>query len=170
MVLCNYMGIHGKALKEGSKIFHGHTLHLVHLNMPLLGLLKSLEPLVVRNSLLLTDSLEHVLDSRHHSLKSAEVDVGTGVKLVEDLVGVLLDLILNVHLSSLLVLLLTAEGVVETEVVGVTGLRVLELVVVKEGVRVGNSEEEPGLILTSQVEIRVKEAKKNVRFGCQVRT
>mmetsp|Transcript_774 Transcript_774/g.1825 ORF Transcript_774/g.1825 Transcript_774/m.1825 type:complete len:343 (-) Transcript_774:65-1093(-) len=115
--------------------------------MPLLGLLKSLEPLVVRNSLLLTDSLEHVLDSRHHSLKSAEVDVGTGVKLVEDLVGVLLDLILNVHLSSLLVLLLTAEGVVETEVVGVTGLRVLELVVVKEGVRVGNSEEEPGLTL-----------------------
>ena len=113
--------------------------------MPLLGLLESLDPLIVVKSLRLADALEHVLDSGHHSLESAEVHVGTTLELVEDLVGVLLDLVLDVHLSSALVLLLAAEGVVDAEVVGVTGLGVLELVVVQEGVGVGNSEEEPGL-------------------------
>ena len=115
--------------------------------MPLLGLLESLDPLIVVNSLLLADTGKHVLDSRHHSLQSAEVHVGTILQLCEDLSGVLLNLVLDVHLSAILVLLLTAEGVVNSEVVGVTGLGILELVIVQKGVAVGNTKEEPGLTL-----------------------
>ena len=115
--------------------------------MPLLGLLKSLDPFIVVNSLGLADGSKHILDSRHHSLKSTEVHVSTRVKLGEDLIRVLLNLILDVHLSSTLVLAFTGEGVVNTEVIGVTGLGILELVIVKEGVAVGNTEEEPCLAL-----------------------
>mmetsp|Transcript_31995 Transcript_31995/g.68160 ORF Transcript_31995/g.68160 Transcript_31995/m.68160 type:complete len:339 (-) Transcript_31995:106-1122(-) len=115
--------------------------------MPLLGLLESLDPLIVVNSLGLADTGEHVLDSGHHSLEAAEVHVGTSLKLGKDLVGVLLDLVLDVHLASLLVLLLAGEGVIDAEVLGVTGLGILELVVVEKGVAVGDAEEEPGLAL-----------------------
>ena len=75
-------------------------VYLVDLNVPLLLLLQALDPLVVVNVLASGNSLEHVLDSRHHSLKTAEVDVGTVLELGENLVGVFLDLVLDVHLSS----------------------------------------------------------------------
>mmetsp|Transcript_21230 Transcript_21230/g.59076 ORF Transcript_21230/g.59076 Transcript_21230/m.59076 type:complete len:372 (-) Transcript_21230:1819-2934(-) len=120
---------------------------LVHLDMPLLLGLEALEPVRVLESLLLGDSLEHVLDSWHHSLQSAEVDVGTVLELLEDLIGVLLDLVLDVHLSARLVGLLAGEGVVDAEVVWELLLGGLELVIVKEGVAVGDSEEQPGLTL-----------------------
>mmetsp|Transcript_20560 Transcript_20560/g.31201 ORF Transcript_20560/g.31201 Transcript_20560/m.31201 type:complete len:217 (-) Transcript_20560:388-1038(-) len=115
--------------------------------MPLLGLLESLDPFIVVNSLGLTHAGKHVLNSRHHSLKSAEVHVSTSLKLAEDLISVLLNLILDVHLASLLVLLLTREGIVQTEVLRETSLGILELVIVKEGVAVGNSKEQPRLTL-----------------------
>jgi hypothetical protein len=44
------------------------------------------------DALALADSLKHVLDTRHHTLQAAEVDVGTLVEGIEDLVGVLLNL------------------------------------------------------------------------------
>ncbi len=115
--------------------------------MPLLLGLQPLDPLLVIQSLLLADLGQHILNSGHHSLQPAEVDVRPVVQLGENLVGVLLHLVLDVHLSPLLVLLLARESVVETEVVGESRLGVLELVVVEEGVRVGHSEEEPGLSL-----------------------
>merc|ERR1712125_66900 len=86
------------------------TRSLVDLDVPLLGLLEPLDPLVVVDSLLLANSREHFLNSRHHSLESAEVHVRAVLELVEDLVGVLLDLVLDVHLSPLLVLLLAREA------------------------------------------------------------
>ncbi len=115
--------------------------------MPLLGLLESLEPGIVVNVLVGTGLLEHILDSRHHSLKTTEVDVGSVVELLENLISVLLNLVLDVHLSSALVLLFTGKGVVDTKVIGESGLGLLELVIVKKGVGVGNSEEKPCLSL-----------------------
>ena len=120
---------------------------LVHLNVPLLLGLQSLEPLVVVDSLLVTDFLQHVLDSRHHTLESTEVDVGATVELAEDLISILFNLILDVHLSTLLVLLFTAQGIVQTELVRVRLLDSLELVVVQEGITVSNTEEQPSLSL-----------------------
>jgi len=124
-------------------------INLVDLNVPLSLLLKSLDEFIVVHSLGLTDSGKHILNSRHHSLQTAEVHVGTILKLLEDLIGVLLNLVLDVHLSSVLVLLFTRKGVVETEVFGVLLLGKLEFVIIKEGIRVGNSKEQPGLTLVN---------------------
>ena len=121
--------------------------NLVNLNVPLSTLLKSLDEFIVINSLTLTNSLKHILNSRHHSLQTAEVHVGTIVKLLKDLIGILLNLVLDVHLSSVLVLLFTGKSVVKTEVLGEFLLGGLEFIVVEEGVGVGNSEEEPGFSL-----------------------
>mmetsp|Transcript_8162 Transcript_8162/g.18080 ORF Transcript_8162/g.18080 Transcript_8162/m.18080 type:complete len:391 (-) Transcript_8162:65-1237(-) len=120
---------------------------LVDFDVPLLGLLQLLDPDVVVDFLLGGNSLEHVLDTRHHSSETTEVDVGPVLELLEDLVGVFLDLVLDVHLSSVDVGLFTGKSVVNAEVVGVLLLGFLEFVVVKKGVRVGNSEEQPGLSL-----------------------
>mmetsp|Transcript_515 Transcript_515/g.331 ORF Transcript_515/g.331 Transcript_515/m.331 type:complete len:338 (-) Transcript_515:21-1034(-) len=115
--------------------------------MPLLGFLQSLEPLVVVKSLGLSNALKHVLNSRHHTLKTTEVDVGTVAKLIEYLISVFLNLILDVHLSSVLVLLFTGKSVVDTEVVWELTLGLLELVIIKESIGVSNSKEEPGFSL-----------------------
>jgi hypothetical protein len=115
--------------------------------MPLLGFLESFEPLIVINVLLCSNSLEHILNSRHHSLETTEVDVCSVAKLVENLIGVFLYLVLDVHLSTLLVLLFTGESVVDTEVIRVLLLCLLELVIVKESIGVSNSEEKPCLSL-----------------------
>mmetsp|Transcript_14041 Transcript_14041/g.20423 ORF Transcript_14041/g.20423 Transcript_14041/m.20423 type:complete len:349 (-) Transcript_14041:121-1167(-) len=133
---------------------------LVYLNMPLLGLLKSLAPLIVVNILIGTDGLEHILNSRHHSLKTTEVDVGSVVKLLEYLISILSYLILDVHLSTVLVLLFTGKGVVDAKVLWESGLGLLELVIVKKGIGVSNSKEEPCLSLvgSSSWGLLVKEA------------
>jgi hypothetical protein len=115
--------------------------------MPLLLALKFLNPLFVIQSLGLAHLSKHILNSRHHSLQSTEVDVSTVVQLVENLIGILLNLILNVHLSSILVLLFTRKSIVQTEVLGITSLSILELVIVKKSIGVGNSEEQPCLTL-----------------------
>merc|ERR1719384_359807 len=132
---------------SSSKTWQTQSTALVDLHAPLLGLLEPLEPRVVVDPLGLAHALEHVLDAGHHPLEAAEVNDGAVVELVEHLVGVLLDLVLDVHLAALLVVLLPRQGVVQAEVVGVPGLGVLELVVVEEGVAVGDAEEEPGLAL-----------------------
>ena len=51
-----------------SIIYDRHDL--VDLDVPLLLGLKSLEPLIIVQALLLGDSLEHVLDTRHHTLET----------------------------------------------------------------------------------------------------
>jgi len=117
--------------------------------VPLSLLLKSLDEFIVVNSLALANSSKHILDSGHHSLQTAKVHVGTVIKLGEDLISILLNLVLDVHLSSILVLLFTGKGIVNTEVFGVLLLGKLEFVIVKEGIRVGNSEEQPGLTLVN---------------------
>jgi hypothetical protein len=113
--------------------------------MPLLGLLQALDPLFVVKALLLGNSLEHVLDSRHHTLETAEVDVRSVLKLVENLIGVFLNLVLNVHLSTRLVGLFTGKSVVDTEVRGELLLGLLEFVIIEESVNVGNTQEKPCL-------------------------
>jgi len=115
--------------------------------VPLLLLLQTLEPFVVVKSLIGSNSLEHVLDSWHHSLQTAEVDVSTVVELGKDLISVFLNLVLDVHLSSLLVLLFTAEGVVDAEVLGVLLLGFLEFVIVQESIAVSDTKEQPSLAL-----------------------
>jgi hypothetical protein len=87
---------------------------------------------------------EYHLDAGHHALEAAEVDMGTLVKGVEHLIGILLNLVLNVHLATLLVeRALAGEGVIEADLVRVSTEVGLELLIVKEGVLVGNAEEEP---------------------------
>mmetsp|Transcript_42874 Transcript_42874/g.130419 ORF Transcript_42874/g.130419 Transcript_42874/m.130419 type:complete len:611 (+) Transcript_42874:1500-3332(+) len=113
--------------------------------MPLLCLLESLEPCVVIQSLLLGNALEHILNTRHHTLEPTEVDVRPGLELPEHLVSVLLDLVLDVHLAPLGVGLLPRQSVVDAEVVRELLLGLLELVIVKEGIAVGDAEEEPRL-------------------------
>jgi len=120
---------------------------LVDFDVPLLGLLQALEPSIEVKSLLLGNSLEHVLDARHHTLKTTEVDVGSVLELGKNLISVFLNLVLDVHLSSLGVGLFTGESVVKTEVFRVRFLGSLELVIVKKGIRVGNSEEQPSFSL-----------------------
>mmetsp|Transcript_21509 Transcript_21509/g.32028 ORF Transcript_21509/g.32028 Transcript_21509/m.32028 type:complete len:348 (+) Transcript_21509:155-1198(+) len=120
---------------------------LVDLNVPLLGLLQTLEPSIVVKSLGFSNSLKHGLDTRHHTLKTTEVDVSTIGKLVKDLIGVFLNLVLDVHLSSRLVFLFTGQGVVQTEVFGVLLLGSLEFIIVQKGITVGNTQEKPGFSL-----------------------
>jgi hypothetical protein len=117
--------------------------------VPLSLLLKSLDEFFVINSLALAHLSKHILNSRHHSLQTAEVHVGTGIKLGEDLIGVLLNLVLDVHLSSLLVVLFTRKCVVKTEVIGELFLGGLEFIVVEKSIGVGNSKEQPGLSLVN---------------------
>mmetsp|Transcript_65147 Transcript_65147/g.174687 ORF Transcript_65147/g.174687 Transcript_65147/m.174687 type:complete len:250 (-) Transcript_65147:409-1158(-) len=122
---------------------------LVDFHMPLLLGLESLEPFVVVDFLFFADGLEHVLDSGHHTLEAAEVNVGSTVQLGKDFVGVLLHLILNVHLATVFVFLFAGKRVVEAEVFGVFLEDRLPLVVVEKSVAVGDAEEEPGLALVS---------------------
>jgi len=51
--------------------------NLINLNMPLFLCFKSLEPFIIVKSLALSNTLKHILNSRHHSLKTTEVDVST---------------------------------------------------------------------------------------------
>lgn len=118
--------------------------------MPLPLLLPVLELLAPVDSLLGADALEHLQDARHHSLESTEVDVSTLVQPGEDVVGVLLHLVLNVHLATPLVQRsFTGESIVKLELVWVSLKDVLPLVVVQEGILVGNTKEQPGSALVS---------------------
>ena len=120
---------------------------LVDFHMPLLGLLQTLEPRIVVEILALGNTLEHRLDSRHHTLESTKVNVRTVVQLGKDLISILFNLILNVHLSTLGVLLFTRQSVVETKVFGVLFKGLLPLVIVKQSVAIGNTQKQPGLTL-----------------------
>mmetsp|Transcript_13273 Transcript_13273/g.30373 ORF Transcript_13273/g.30373 Transcript_13273/m.30373 type:complete len:342 (+) Transcript_13273:116-1141(+) len=117
--------------------------HLVHLDVELVVLLEALVEFLPVETLILRHALEHVKDSRQHTLKSTEVDVRTVLEEVEHLLGVLLDLVLDVHLATILVLLLARDGVVDAELVRETLSHDLELVVVQLGVAVRNTHEEP---------------------------
>merc|ERR1712216_401278 len=80
---------------------------LVDLDVPLAGLLPLGELVLPDEALLGGDLLEHASDARHHALKAAEVRVRAVVHALEDLVRVLLDLVLDVHLAAVDVGLLT---------------------------------------------------------------
>mmetsp|Transcript_12511 Transcript_12511/g.35687 ORF Transcript_12511/g.35687 Transcript_12511/m.35687 type:complete len:361 (-) Transcript_12511:20-1102(-) len=116
----------------------------VHLDVHLVVVLESLVELVPVQSLLGGDALEHLKNSRHHSLESAEVHVGTILHQIEDLIGILLNLVLDVHLSAALVGLLPGQRVVNPELVRVGLHARLDLIVVQLGVGVGDSHEQPG--------------------------
>ena len=75
--------------------------------------------------------------------------MGTILKLGKDLISILLNLVLDVHLSSVLVLLFTGKSVVKTEVLGELLLGKLEFIIIEKGIGVGNSEEQPGLSLVN---------------------
>jgi hypothetical protein len=84
------------------------------------------------------------LDSGHHALEAAEVNMGTLVQGVENLIGVLLYLVLDVHLATLLVEgALAGKSVVKANLVRVGAQVGLKLLIVKERILVGNSEEQP---------------------------
>jgi len=116
--------------------------------VPLAGLLELVKLLIPVHALGLSNTLEHVKNTRHHTLETAEVHVGTLVKQhAEHLIRVLLHLVLNIHLSTLLVILLTGDGIVKLEVVGMRLEHCLPLIIVKEVVGVGHTKEQPGSAL-----------------------
>ena len=119
------------------------VMTLINLNVHLVVVLESLVELVPVKTLLGGHTLEHLQNPRHHSLETAEVHVGSVLHEVKDLVGVLLDLVLNVHLSTALVGLLPRQGIVNPELVRVGLDARLDLVIVQLGVRVGDSHEQP---------------------------
>mmetsp|Transcript_9288 Transcript_9288/g.14662 ORF Transcript_9288/g.14662 Transcript_9288/m.14662 type:complete len:383 (-) Transcript_9288:62-1210(-) len=130
--------------------------------MPLARLLPGLKSVLPAESLVLGDILHSLQNSRHHTLESAEVDVGAEVHELEDFLSVLLDLVLDVHLAALFVLLLTGESNIVAELVRVLLLHALPVLVVEEGVGVGDTEEEPGetLELVGSLSILDKETAK----------
>lgn len=73
--------------------------------------------------------------------------MGTLLQALEDLVRVLLHLVLDVHLAALLVVLLSGQRVVQTEVIGVLGLDLLPVLVIQQRVGVGHAQEQPGQAL-----------------------
>lgn len=101
---------------------------LVDLDVPLLVLLELGQLLVPALASPLRHLLKGVLDSRHHPLQTAEVDVRAAVQELEDLVAVLLDLVLNVHLAAAPVLLLPAEGFVVPACFRKTGLYYIAII------------------------------------------
>jgi hypothetical protein len=66
--------------------------------------------LLIVEALAVVTVLIRGLDTGHHTHESAKVNVRTIVQLVEDLVRVFLDLVLDVHLSTRLVLLFPAQN------------------------------------------------------------
>ena len=111
-------------------------MHLV-----LLQLLKVLFPV---QPLLLGHALEHLQNTGHHALETTEVDVGTVGQQVKHLISILLHLVLDVHLAPALVGLLTGEGVVNAELIGVGLGNGLDLFVVQLGIGIGHTHEQPG--------------------------
>lgn len=71
------------------------------------------------------------------------IHVGALLQALEDLVGVLLDLVLDIHLATFLVVLLSGKSIVKSEVVGELLLDLLPVFVVEEGIGVGHAEEQP---------------------------
>ena len=116
--------------------------------MPLSSFLPSSQSGIPIQSLLLGHNLEHLQDTRHHTLEPAEIDVSTLVKATKDLISILLHLVLDVHLSTLGVRLFPREGIVELEV-GELRLNRLPLSIVEQGVRISYTEEEPSSTLVS---------------------
>lgn len=80
--------------------------------MPLLVLLELGQLLFPALASLLCHLLKGVLNSRHHPLQTAEVDVRAAIQKLENLIAVLLDLVLDIHFATAPVLLLPAEGFV----------------------------------------------------------
>merc|ERR1719359_2579888 len=119
------------------------TWRLVDLDVPLAVALPLLLLVLPVHPLRRADLLEHLGDAGHHALEAAKVDVRALVHPLEDLVGVLRHLVLDVHLAARLVLLLARERVIELEVVGEVLDDRLPLVIVQEGVAVGDAKEEP---------------------------
>jgi hypothetical protein len=85
--------------------------------------------------------LEHGENTGHHALESAEVHVCSFVHSVEHLVGVLLDLVLDVHLATLLVHGLARESIVEAEVVGELGKSLLPVGIIEQILLAGDTKE-----------------------------
>jgi hypothetical protein len=85
--------------------------------------------------------LEHGENSRHHALESAEVHVRTFVHSVEHLIGVFLDLVLDVHFATLLVHGLTRESIVKTEVVGELCKSLLPVGIIEQILLAGDTKE-----------------------------
>jgi hypothetical protein len=114
---------------------------LVNLNVPLLLRLEPLQPLFIVQALGRCNTLQHILDTRHHAFQTAKVNVSTIVKLREDFVRIFFNLVLNVHFASFFVLLLTRQGIVQPELIGMGGLHGLPLVIVQQRIAIGNTQE-----------------------------
>mmetsp|Transcript_44221 Transcript_44221/g.68927 ORF Transcript_44221/g.68927 Transcript_44221/m.68927 type:complete len:273 (-) Transcript_44221:421-1239(-) len=115
--------------------------------MPLTILFEFLSELVVVNAFGSRNLLQHVLDSRHHTFKPAKINVSSLVQSIKNLICVLLDAVLDVHLSTVLIRLLSGQGHVVPELVWVRRLNGFPIVIVQERICIRNAEEEPSQAL-----------------------
>mmetsp|Transcript_9287 Transcript_9287/g.16635 ORF Transcript_9287/g.16635 Transcript_9287/m.16635 type:complete len:203 (+) Transcript_9287:68-676(+) len=115
--------------------------------MPLLLGFQTLQPLIIIQTLLLGNTLQHFLDSRHHALQATKVNVSTLVKFVKHFICIFLHFVLDVHFSSLSIGLFSRQSIIQTEVIWEASFDILELIIIQESIRIGNTKEEPSLTL-----------------------
>merc|ERR1712176_1673827 len=135
--------------------------------MPLLCLLQTLQPFFVVKTLLFSNSLEHVLDSRHHSFQTTEVDMSTVLELFEDLVSIFFNLVLDVHFTPLAISLFTRQSIVNTKVVWESFLSLLEFIIIQKSIAVSNTQEQPSFsfVCTGGRSVFVKKATDETSVG-----
>src|SRR5574337_706362 len=98
--------------------------------MPLFVLFKLRKFLFPFLTSLLCNLFQCVLNSRHHPLQSTEVYVSPAIQEFKDFVAVLLNLVLDIHFSSTLVLLLPAKSSVVAEVIWIVLKILAEFIVI----------------------------------------
>lgn len=118
-------------------------MHLVHLNADLVVVLEALIELFPLQSFLTSNALKHLQNARHHALETAEVHDGTILEEIEYLISVLLNLVLDVHLATLAVVLLTRKCIVNAELIRVGRDARLDFIVIQLSIGVGNTHEKP---------------------------
>ena len=120
-----------------------------------LELLNEVGPL---NAVLLSDALKSLLDSLLHALQTAHVDESVVLlHHVPELFRVFLHAVLDIHLVSILVILLAGNGIVVLELVAAELLHLLELLIVQESGGSRDAEEKPGLAIELVVGVLFEE-------------
>ena len=111
--------------------------------MPLAFLLPTFQHLRPQHSVFLAHRLKHIQNTRHHSSQAAEVYMRPTCKPREQLVCVLSEPVLDVHLTSLWIRLLPGQRILEAELLWVAGLDVTPFCIIQQAVGGRDAQKEP---------------------------
>src|SRR6476469_2734478 len=96
------------------------------------------------NAVLASRGRHALINSAFHTLQTADISVS--IRLLNQfpqLVCVLLNPVLNVHLAAVSILLLAADGISQAEIIGELALQLFQLFLIKNVGSVSNSKEQP---------------------------